>query len=265
MSLATAQRAAGLAFVIGLASALWSASGYVGAFGRAMNRMYDIREGRPIWKLRPLQLVVTLLSLLLAAVVALSLVLTGPAPRPSATRSGWAGRPCASGTSPSGRCCSLVVVLVVALLYYATPNVQQPKFRWISVGALLAIVMWIAASALFGFYVANFESYNKTYGALAGVVVFLLWLWITNLALLFGAELDAELGRVASSSPAARRARRPAAAAGHAQHHQGREGGTRGRERGRQPGRPTGTAVAATTPDCEGAAPGRCRCFGPAG
>ena len=89
----------------------------------------------------------------------------------------------------------LVVVLVVALLYYATPNVQQPKFRWISVGAVLAIVAWIAASALFGFYVASFSSYNKTYGALAGVVVFLLWLWITNLALLFGAELDSELER----------------------------------------------------------------------
>ena len=89
----------------------------------------------------------------------------------------------------------VVVVLIVALLYYATPNVKQPKFRWLSVGAVLAIVVWIVASALFGFYVATFSSYNKTYGSLAGVVVFLLWLWITNLALLFGAELDAELER----------------------------------------------------------------------
>ena len=88
-----------------------------------------------------------------------------------------------------------VVVLIVALLYYATPNVKQPKFRWISVGAVVAIVVWILASAAFGFYVANFSSYNKTYGSLAGVIVFLLWLWITNLALLFGAELDAELER----------------------------------------------------------------------
>ena len=89
----------------------------------------------------------------------------------------------------------VVVVLIVALLYYATPNVKQPKFRWISVGAVLAIVVWVIASAAFGFYVANFSSYNKTYGSLAGVIVFLLWLWITNLALLFGAELDAELER----------------------------------------------------------------------
>ncbi len=87
------------------------------------------------------------------------------------------------------------MVLIVALLYYATPNVKQPKFRWISVGAALAIVVWVLASAAFGFYVANFSSYNKTYGSLAGVIVFLLWLWLTNLALLFGAELDAELER----------------------------------------------------------------------
>ena len=89
----------------------------------------------------------------------------------------------------------VVVVLVVALLYWATPNLKQPKFRWLSLGAVFAILVWILASAAFGFYVANFSSYNKTYGSLAGVVVFLLWLWITNLALLFGAELDAELER----------------------------------------------------------------------
>ncbi len=195
MSLATAQRAAGFAFVIGLASALWSASGYVGAFGRAMNRMYGIREGRPIWKLRPLQLVVTLLSLLLAAAVALSLVLTGPAAEAVGNAIGLGSTAVLVWNIAKWPVLILVVVLVVALLYYATPNIQQPKFRWISVGALLAIVTWIVASALFGFYVASFSSYNKTYGALAGVVVFLLWLWITNLALLFGAELDSELER----------------------------------------------------------------------
>jgi membrane protein len=195
MSLATAPRAAGFAFVIGLASALWSASGYVGAFGRAMNRMYGIREGRPIWKLRPLQLVVTLLSLLLAAAVALSLVLTGPAAQAVGNAIGLGSTAVLVWNIAKWPVLLFVVVLVVALLYYATPNIQQPKFRWISVGALLAIVTWIVASALFGFYVASFSSYNKTYGALAGVVVFLLWLWITNLALLFGAELDSELER----------------------------------------------------------------------
>jgi membrane protein len=89
----------------------------------------------------------------------------------------------------------LVVVFLVAVLYYATPNVKQPRFRWISVGAGLAIVVWILASAAFGLYVANFGSYNKTYGSLAGVIILLLWLWLTNLALLFGAEVDAELER----------------------------------------------------------------------
>jgi membrane protein len=195
LSLAGAQRAAGFAFVIGLASALWSASGYVGAFGRAMNRMYGIREGRPIWKLRPLQIVVTLLSLLLAAAVALSLVLTGPAAEAVGNAIGLGSTAVLVWNIAKWPVLLFVVVLVVALLYYATPNIQQPKFRWISVGALLAIVTWIVASALFGFYVSSFSSYNKTYGALAGVVVFLLWLWITNLALLFGAELDSELER----------------------------------------------------------------------
>ena len=195
MSLATAQRAAGFAFVIGLASALWSASGYVGAFGRAMNRMYGIREGRPVWKLRPLQLVVTLLSLVLAAAVALSLVLTGPAAQAVGNAIGLGSTVVLVWNIAKWPVLVLVVVLIVALLYYATPNIQQPRFRWVSVGAVLAIVTWVAASALFGLYVASFSSYNKTYGTLAGVVVFLLWLWITNLALLFGAELDSELER----------------------------------------------------------------------
>jgi membrane protein len=195
MDLANAQRAAGFAFVIGLASALWSASGYVGAFGRAMNRMYGIREGRPIWKLRPVQILVTLVALVLTAAVALSLVLTGPAAQAVGNAIGLGSTAVLVWNIAKWPVMLAVVVLVVAVLYYATPNIQQPKFRWISVGALLAIVVWIAASALFGFYVANFSSYNKTYGALAGVVVFLLWLWITNLALLFGAELDSELER----------------------------------------------------------------------
>jgi len=212
MELANAPRAAGFAFVIGLASALWSASGYVGAFGRAMNRMYGIGEGRPIWKLRPLQLVVTTVVLVLAAAVALALVLTGPAAEAVGNAIGLGSTAVLVWNIAKWPVLLLVVVMVVAILYYATPNIQQPKFRWISVGALLAIVVWIAASALFGFYVANFSSYNKTYGALAGVVVFLLWLWITNLALLFGGELDAELERgreLQSGLPAERRIQLP--------------------------------------------------------
>ena len=186
---------AGLALILGLATALWSASGYVGAFGRAMNRMYEVGEGRPIWKLRPVMLLVTLITVVLAAAVALGLVMTGPAAEAVGNAIGLGSTAVLVWNIAKWPVMLLVVVLIVALLYYATPNVKQPKFRWISVGAALAIVVWVLASAAFGFYVANFSSYNKTYGSLAGVIVVLLWLWLTNLALLFGAELDAELER----------------------------------------------------------------------
>ncbi|MDZ5663683.1 YihY/virulence factor BrkB family protein [Nocardioides sp. S-58] len=187
--------AAGLALVLGIAAALWSASGYVGAFGRGMNRIYEIEEGRPIWKLRPMMLLVTVITVVLTALVALSLVLTGPAAEAVGNAIGLGSTVVTVWNIAKWPVMLLVVVFIVALLYYATPNVKQPKFRWISVGAAVAIVVWILASAAFGFYVANFSSYGKTYGSLAGVIVFLLWLWITNLALLFGAELDAELER----------------------------------------------------------------------
>lgn len=185
----------GLALAIGLLAALWSASGYVGAFGRGMNRIYEIEEGRPIWTLRPIMLLVTLVTVLLAALVAIGLVLTGPAAQAVGDAVGLGSTAVLVWNIAKWPVMLTVVVLVVALLYYATPNVQQPRFRWISVGALLAIAVWVVASTLFGLYVGNFSSYDKTYGSLAGVVVFLLWLWITNLALLFGAELDAELER----------------------------------------------------------------------
>ena len=188
-------QSAGLGLVIGLLGALWSASGYVGAFGRAMNRVYEIREGRPVWKLRPLQLVLTLAGLLLASAVAVMLVISGPVAENVGNAIGAGSVAVTTWNIAKWPVILVCVVLAVAVLYYATPNVKQPRFRWISIGAGFAIVIWIAASVLFGFYVANFGSYNKTYGTLAGVIVFLLWLWITNLALLFGAELDAELER----------------------------------------------------------------------
>jgi membrane protein len=193
--LAAKPQAAGFAFVVGLLGALWSASGYVGSFGRAMNRMYEIREGRPFWKLRPVMLLVTLVSLILVAVVAVALVVSGPAAGAVGNAIGIGSTGVTIWNIAKWPVILAVVVFIVAVLYWATPNVKQPKFRWISVGALVAIVVWVLASAAFGFYVATFSSYNKTYGTMAGVVVFLLWLWITNLALLFGAELDAELER----------------------------------------------------------------------
>ncbi len=193
--LSTAPAKAGVALILGLLLALWSASGYVGAFGRAMNRMYEIEEGRPVWKLRPVQLLVTFVSVVLVALVAMALVLTGPAAKAVGASIGLGSTAVLVFDIVKWPVILVVVVAIVALLYYATPNVKQPHFRWISVGAGVAIVVWIVASVAFGVYVATFASYDKTYGSLAGIVVFLLWLWLTNLALLFGAELDCELER----------------------------------------------------------------------
>ena len=188
-------RGAGVGLVVGLAGALWSASGYVGAFGRAMNRIYEIGEGRPFWKLRPLQILITVVAVVLIAVVAVSLVVTGPLASAIGSQVGLGSTAVTVFSIAKWPVIVAVVVLIIAMLYYATPNVQQPTFRWMSIGAFVALVVWIVASVLFGLYVASFSSYDKTYGSLAGVVVFLLWLWITNLALLLGAELDSELER----------------------------------------------------------------------
>jgi membrane protein len=188
-------QAAGLGLVLGLLGALWSASGYVGAFGRAMNRVYEIREGRPFWKLRPAMLLLTAVLVVLTAVTLAALVVTGPVADQIGSSLGLGSTVVTVFTIAKWPVLLGVVVLIVALLYYATPNVKQPKFRWVSVGAVLAIVTWALLSLAFGFYVANFSSYDKTDGALAGVIVFRLWLWLTNIALLFGAELDAELER----------------------------------------------------------------------
>ena len=188
-------QAAGVTLIIGLLSALWSASGYVGAFSRAMNRMYEIEEGRPFYKLRPMQIVVTLIAVLLISVVAVALVISGPLAESIGNAIGLGSAAVTAYQIAKWPVLVLIVVLIIAILYYATPNVQQPKFKFISVGAVVALLVWVLVSVAFAFYVANFSSYNKTYGALAGVIVFLLWLWITNLALLFGAELDSELER----------------------------------------------------------------------
>jgi len=186
---------AGIALLVGVLAALWSAAGYVGAFGRAMNRIYEVPEGRPFWKLRPAMIVVTLVAVLLVAVLAVGLVVTGPLAESVGRTIGLGDTAVTVWDIAKWPVLLALVAAVVAILYYATPNVKQPKFRWISAGALVAIVTWALASVAFGLYVANFSAYNKTYGSLAGVIVFLLWLWITNLALLFGAELDAEMER----------------------------------------------------------------------
>ena len=191
----TSAPAAGLALVIGIAGALWGASGYIGAFARAMNRIYGIQEGRPVWKLRPITLGVTVLAVVAAVSAALLLVVSGPIAENVAGVIGIGDAGLLAWNIVKWPILGFLAVLIVAVLYYATPNVQQPKFRWMSLGALLALVVWVVASVGFAFYAANFSSYDETYGSIGGVIVFLLWVWISNNALLFGAELDAELER----------------------------------------------------------------------
>ena len=187
--------AAGFGFVTGLVVSIWSASGYIGAFTRAMNRIYEIDEGRPFWKLRPMQLVVTIIMLVLVVVISVILVVTGPVTEAVGNALGLGEAVEIVWEVAKWPVLALAVVFAIAILYYATPNAKQPKFRWISLGAIVAIVALVILSAGFGLYVANFPNYDRTYGSLAGVIVFLLWLWLANCALLFGAEFDAELER----------------------------------------------------------------------
>jgi membrane protein len=194
-SIASNRGAAGFALVFGLALALWSASGYVGAFIRASNVVYETREGRPFWKLRPLQIVVTLVMVLLATLLALGLVLTGPVVGAVAGPIGIGSTAVTLWNVVKWPVMAAVFVLMVGVLYYASPNAKIRGFKWVTPGSLVAIVVWAAASAAFAFYVANFGSYDKTYGTLGGLVVLLVWFWITNLAILFGHELNAELER----------------------------------------------------------------------
>jgi membrane protein len=194
---ASSNEGVGIGLVIGILGALWSASGYVGAFGRAMNRIYSIPEGRPVWKLRPTQLLVTVAVVILVVLGALILVSTGGIVNQVADLIGLG--PVALTVFQIVKWPILVVIAIaaIAILYYFSPNVRQPKFKWISTGSLLALVVWALATVALGLYLSlsGGGSYAKTYGAVAGVIVFLLWLWITNLVLLFGAEFDAELER----------------------------------------------------------------------
>ncbi|MDQ3725810.1 MAG: YihY/virulence factor BrkB family protein [Actinomycetota bacterium] len=189
------QSAAGLAFVIGLATALWSASGYVGAFTRASNIIYETPEGRPFWKLRPLQIAITLAMIIMMALLAIGLVLTGPVVEAIANPIGLSSTAVDVWNIAKWPVMAAIFIVMVNLLYYSTPNVKLRGFKWVTPGAVLSIVVWAIASALFAFYVANFGSYDKTYGTLGGLVVLLLWFWITNLAILFGHQMNAERER----------------------------------------------------------------------
>jgi membrane protein len=194
-TITSSRSGAGIAFVLGLAAALWSASGYVGAFMRASNVIYETPEGRPFWKLRPLQILITLAMVILLAVIALALVLTGPIVDAVAKPIGISSTATTIWNIAKWPLLAALFVVMLAVLYYASPNVKVRGFKWVTPGSLVALVVWILASAAFAFYVANFGSYNKTYGTLAGLVVLLMWMWITNLAILFGHQLNAERER----------------------------------------------------------------------
>jgi membrane protein len=189
------QGSAGILFIVGLVLAIWSASAYMGAFMRAANVVWDVDEARPIWKTIPLRLVLTVIALVLVSIAAVAVVVTGPIAERLGDVVGVGGSAVTAWDLAKWPFLIVIVGLTIALLYYATPNVQQPGWRWISPGAIVAVLLWLIASVAFAFYVANLGSYNKTYGSLGAVIIFLVWLWISNVVILLGAEFDAELAR----------------------------------------------------------------------
>jgi membrane protein len=186
---------AGLAGIIGLLLALWSASGYVAAFMRASNAIYEVDEGRPIWVTAPVRLLTTLALVVMLLVAAAIVVLTGPIAQKVGNVVGLGDTAVLVWDIAKWPFLLVLISVMIALLYYVTPNIQQPRFRWVSPGGLLAVVIWLLASGVFALYVSFSGSYNKTYGSLATVIVFLVWLWISNIAILLGAEFNAELQR----------------------------------------------------------------------
>jgi membrane protein len=181
--------------IVGLVVALWSASGYVAAFIRASNAVYDIPEGRPVWKITPLRVGVTIVLMLLVCASALIVVFTGGLAQQAGKALGIGDAALTAWSVAKWPVLILLVTIMIAILYWASPNTKGRGFRWVTPGSFLALLVWMAVSAGFALYVANFASYNKTYGTLAGVIIFLMWLWITNLAVLLGLEFDAELVR----------------------------------------------------------------------
>ncbi|WP_030689618.1 YihY/virulence factor BrkB family protein [Streptomyces globisporus] len=191
--------------VVGLAVAIWSASGYVAAFIRTSNAIYDMPEGRPVWKVLPLRLALTVTLMILAVTSALIVVFTGGLARQAGAALGVGDTAMTVWSIAKWPVLLVLITIMIAILYWAAPNAKGRGFKWVTPGSFLALVIWMIASAGFAFYVAHFGSYNKTYGTLAGVIIFLVWLWITNLAILLGLEFDAEMVRqraIAGGHPA---------------------------------------------------------------
>lgn len=191
----TTSTGAGLALITGIVGALWTASGYVGGFGRALNRVYGVVEGRPIWKLRPINLVVTFCMVVIVVVMMMTILLSGDVLHFFGDFIGLGDTAVAVWNWARWIVVLVLAIALITLLYYATPNIRQPKLRWMSPGAGFALVMMGLAGVGFGFYVSNFGNYNATYGTLGGVIVMLLAIWIMNNVLLFGAVLDSEIER----------------------------------------------------------------------
>lgn len=180
---------------VGIVLAVWSASGYVAAFVRTANHVYDVPEGRPLWKILPLRLGLTVALMGLAIMSALIVVFTGGLAKRAGSVVGVGDSALAIWSIAKWPVLAVLLVLMMVLLFWATPNVKGRGWRWVTPGGFLALLIWLVASGGFTFYVSGFSSYNKTYGAMAGVIVFLVWLWLTNLALLLGLEFDAEITR----------------------------------------------------------------------
>jgi YihY family inner membrane protein len=185
---------AGLLALAGLAVALWSASNYIAAFMRASNAIYDVPEGRPVWKTLPIRIAVTVVVMVLLAASAVAVVATGGLADRIGRLLGLGSAVVTVWDIVKWPVLLLLISFLFALLYWASPNAKQ-GFRWVTPGGILAVVVWVVASVAFAIYVANFGSYNKTYGSLASVIIFLVWLWLSNTAILLGAELNAELER----------------------------------------------------------------------
>jgi membrane protein len=177
----------------GLGAALWSASGYVGAFTRASNAIYRIEEGRPFYKLRPQQLALTAVALILMAVVATTLIVSGPVADAVGNALHLGSAPRIAWSIAKWPMLVAIMILLLSLLFWIAPNVRQPRFRWLTVGGAVALISWAIASIAFGFYVSNFGSYDATYGSLGAIIAFLVWLFLSNCALMFGVEINAEL------------------------------------------------------------------------
>ena len=191
----TTQTGAGLALIAGIAGALWTASGYTGAFGRAMNQIHEVEEGRSFIKLKPVMLLLTLVMLIIVAVIVFALALSGGIAQEAGNLIGLGDTAVTVWNIAKWPVVIGLAVLLIAMLYYFTPNVQQPKFRWISMGSIVALVVSAIAVAAFVFYLSNFASYNATYGIIGSVISLLLGIWIVNNVLLLGAEIDAEVER----------------------------------------------------------------------